>query len=171
MAATPPPGVRALQINNKQMDTYQLKIGPGRKDTVPYKLFNKKEMLDEVIALGFYSAWSTVKKDIEAYPGSELLVVADVDEIYGENWWIALTEEAKEAYFYVSTPFFPRQTETTTLLSIKLKAPPAFLVLFLRLTYPCFYLRSPNTPHLCTSLALSAGGWSRCPRSRGGRCN
>jgi hypothetical protein len=37
-----------------------------------------------------------VKKDIDAYPGTEVLVVADVEEVYGENWWIALTEEAKE---------------------------------------------------------------------------
>ena len=105
MATTPPPGRRALGMNNKQMEKYEVKTGPGRKDTVAYKLFNKKEMLDEVIALGFYSAWNDIKKEVDAYPGTELLVVADVDEVYGENWWIALTEEAKEAYFYVRAPY------------------------------------------------------------------
>lgn len=100
-----PPGVKPLQINNKQMETYALKTGPGRKDTLVYKLFPKQEMLDEAKALGFYSAWNDVKKDIDAYPGTEVLVVADVEEVYGENWWIALTEEAKDKYFYVR-PFF-----------------------------------------------------------------
>ena len=41
----PPPGRRPLQINNKQMDKYELKTGPGRKDTVTHKLFVKTEML------------------------------------------------------------------------------------------------------------------------------
>jgi hypothetical protein len=34
MAAAPPAGVRALQINNEQMDKHGLKTGPGRKDTL-----------------------------------------------------------------------------------------------------------------------------------------
>ena len=99
-----PPGVKPLQINNKQMETYALKTGPGRKDTLVYKLFNKQEMLDEAKAIGFYSAWNDFRKDIDAFPGTEVLVVADVEEVYGENWWIALTEEAKEKYFYVRSP-------------------------------------------------------------------
>ena len=41
----PPPGRKALQINNKQMDKYGLKTGPGRKDTVSHKLFIKTEMM------------------------------------------------------------------------------------------------------------------------------
>ena len=45
MAAAPPPGRRPLQINNKQMEKYELKLGPGRKDTVTHKLFTKVEML------------------------------------------------------------------------------------------------------------------------------
>ena len=97
----PPPGVKPLQINNKQMEKYELKTGPSRKDTVAFKLFQKAEMLEEAIRLGFYSAWNDIRKEVEAYPGTEMVVVADVDEIYGENWWIAITEEAKERFFYV----------------------------------------------------------------------
>jgi hypothetical protein len=37
----PPPGVQALQINNKQMNTYALKTGEGRKETLANKLFKK----------------------------------------------------------------------------------------------------------------------------------
>ena len=99
--AAPPPGVKPLQINNKQMEKYELKTGPSRKDTVAFKVFNKAEMIEEVIKLGFYSAWNDIRKDVEAYPGAEMLVVADVEEVYGENWWIAITEEAKEKFFYV----------------------------------------------------------------------
>ena len=97
----PPPGVKPLQINNKQMEKYELKTGPSRKDTVAYKVFQKAEMLEEAIKLGFYSAWNDIRKEVEAYPGTEMVVVADVDEIYGENWWIAITEEARDKFFYV----------------------------------------------------------------------
>ena len=86
------------------MEKCGLKTGAGRKDTLPHKLFKRVEMVEEAIKLGFYSAWNDVRKELEAYPGAEVLVVADVDEVYGENWWIALTEEAKDKYFYVRLP-------------------------------------------------------------------
>jgi hypothetical protein len=57
-------------------------------------------MLDEVLKMGFYSAWNDIKADVQAYDGVEMLVVADVDEKYGENWFICLTEAAKEALFF-----------------------------------------------------------------------
>jgi hypothetical protein len=57
-------------------------------------------MLEEVAKLGFYSAWNDIKVLVTAYPGEEVLVVADVDEIYGQNWYVCVTEEAKEAYYW-----------------------------------------------------------------------
>jgi hypothetical protein len=84
------------------MIDYGLKTGPGRKDTVPFKLFNKDAMIAEVTRLGFYSAWHEIRNEIQAYPGSELLVVADDAERYGENWFIALTEDAKLIHTEVS---------------------------------------------------------------------
>lgn len=41
----PPPGVQPLQINNKQMNTYALKTGEGRKETLANKLFKKVRYL------------------------------------------------------------------------------------------------------------------------------
>jgi hypothetical protein len=42
----PPPGRRPLNLNNKMMETqYNLKTGPGRKDTLSHKIFNKTEMM------------------------------------------------------------------------------------------------------------------------------
>jgi len=46
MPVTPPPGRRALNMNNKMMETqYKLKTGPGRKDTLSHKIFTKTEMM------------------------------------------------------------------------------------------------------------------------------
>ena len=104
-----------------------MKTGGGRKDTVPYKTFNKEEMLDEVLKMGFYSAWNDIKSDVQAYDGIEMLVVADHEEKYGENWYICLTEAAKEAVFYVSKAFLKRSEDflfpfilTTSLLLLHL---------------------------------------------------
>lgn len=100
----PPAGVKPLNLSNKQMDTYGLKTGGGRKDTVQHKVFKRDEMLDDAAKFGIYSAWGNVKKDIEAYPEEEMVLVADGPEIYGENWYLLTTVEAKEKYFWVSRP-------------------------------------------------------------------
>ena len=99
---TPPLGVKAVQISNSEMDKYGLKTGPSRKDTLPFKLFQKADMIADMQRSLINSSWGVCKKEVEEYPGTELLVVADVEEVYGENWWIALVEEVKEKYLFVS---------------------------------------------------------------------
>ena len=96
----PPEGCKAMMIGMKNMEErYFLKTGPGMRDVVPFKLFNKEEVLDEIKKLGFYSDFNDFKKDIQTYKGEELLIVADLDEMYGQNWYICLTEAAKETVF------------------------------------------------------------------------
>ena len=96
----PPEGCKPMMIGMKNMEErYGLKTGSGMKDVLPFKLFNKEEVLDEIRKLGFYSDFNDFKKDIQAYKGEELLIVADIDEVYGQNWYICLTEAAKEKVF------------------------------------------------------------------------
>ena len=99
LAAAPRPPPLPRSRARAQMDKYGLKTGAGRRDVVAYKLFNREEMIEEVLKMGFYSAWNDIRKDVEAYPEPEMMVVADLDEAYGENWWVALTPAAKDAYF------------------------------------------------------------------------
>ena len=86
-----------MMIGMKNMEErYKLKTGPGMRDVMPFKLFNKEEVIDEIKKLGFYSDFNDFKKEINGYKGEELLVLADPDEMYGQNWYICLTEAAKE---------------------------------------------------------------------------
>jgi hypothetical protein len=62
---TPPPGVEAMMMSMKMMDTYGLKTGPGLKDVVPSKLFDKEFAMKEIIDLGFYSAFHPHRKSLE----------------------------------------------------------------------------------------------------------
>ena len=98
----PPAGVKPLSVNNKQMEALGLKTGPGRKDVVAYKSFNKEECLAEVAKLGFYSAWYEIRAEVTASEAQDLLLVSDQEEKYGENWFVCLTPAAIEAYFWVS---------------------------------------------------------------------
>ena len=90
-------GANQSMIGMKNMEErYKLKTGPGMRDVLPYKLFNKEEVVDEIKKLGFYSDFNDFKKDINSYKGEELLVLADPDELYGQNWYICLTVAAKD---------------------------------------------------------------------------
>ena len=91
-----PQGCRAIMMSMKQMDKYELKTGDGLKDTVLYKVFEKEWILEEIRSIGFYSAFNEFKDAIEAYPQDDILVIADPDEEYGENWYMCLTPEAYE---------------------------------------------------------------------------
>lgn len=93
----PPAGAEPMMMSMKMMDTYGVKTGPGLKDTVPFKVFDKEFVMKEIIDLGFYSAFHPFRKQLEKYPLSEILVVADNDERYGENWLVYLTEASFRA--------------------------------------------------------------------------
>eukprot|EP00947_MAST-08B_sp_MAST-8B-sp1_P003960 g3960.t1 len=87
-----------MMIGMKNMQKYELKTGEGIRDVVPFKLFNKEEVMEEILKLGFYSDFNDFRKDIEKYPADELLIVNDKEEKYGQNWIICLTVEAKDKF-------------------------------------------------------------------------
>lgn len=104
----PPPGVKPMFIQASSLEKYDMKTGESISDTVPYKEFVVTTVLAECLALGFMSDFHAFAKDIEAYQSanggaanSELtvLVVRDVDEKYGDNFYICLTAEAREREF------------------------------------------------------------------------
>jgi hypothetical protein len=61
----PPAGAEPMMMSMKMMDTYGVKTGPGLKDTVPFKVFDKEFVMKEIIDLGFYSAFHPFRKQLE----------------------------------------------------------------------------------------------------------
>eukprot|EP00499_Haloplacidia_sp_CaronLabIsolate_P009410 CAMPEP_0196771506 /NCGR_PEP_ID=MMETSP1104-20130614/1722_1 /TAXON_ID=33652 /ORGANISM="Cafeteria sp., Strain Caron Lab Isolate" /LENGTH=390 /DNA_ID=CAMNT_0042141627 /DNA_START=8 /DNA_END=1177 /DNA_ORIENTATION=+ len=98
-AKQPPEGCKSMGMLEEQMQGYGLKTGSERTDTVEYKLFNKEEVLREVTSKGFYSAFHDFRDLISKYPDDDILVVADPEEVYGNNWVIYLNPDAKQRYF------------------------------------------------------------------------
>ncbi|OQS00410.1 hypothetical protein ACHHYP_03618 [Achlya hypogyna] len=93
----PLPGTKPLMISMREMDTLGLKTGPGLKDTVDYKLFDKQKILDEIQQVGFMCPFHEHRAEIAKLECAELLLVADRDEVYGENWFVCVRQAAYEA--------------------------------------------------------------------------
>ncbi len=60
-----PPGTEPCMMSMKMMDTYGLKTGPGLKDVVPFKVFEKDFAMKEIVDIGFYSAFHPFRKQLE----------------------------------------------------------------------------------------------------------
>jgi hypothetical protein len=61
----PPAGMEPVMMSMKMMESYGLKTGPGLKDTLAFKLFEKEFCLKEIVELGFYSAFHAFRKQLE----------------------------------------------------------------------------------------------------------
>ncbi|KDO32433.1 hypothetical protein SPRG_02909 [Saprolegnia parasitica CBS 223.65] len=93
----PLPGTKPLMISMREMDTLGLKTGPGLKDTIDFKLFEKQAVLDEIAQVGFMCPFHAIRADIAKLECAELLLVADRDEVYGENWFVCVRQAAYDA--------------------------------------------------------------------------
>ncbi|CEG49011.1 Cytoplasmic dynein intermediate chain [Plasmopara halstedii] len=95
---TPPEGTRPLMISMREMETLGLKTGSGLRDTVEYRIFSRQNVLNEIAQVGFMSPFHTFRTEIRNITfGDDLLVIADREEKYGENWLLCLTEQAFES--------------------------------------------------------------------------
>jgi len=94
---TPPPGTKPLMISMREMDTLGLKIGPGLRETVEYRIFDKQHILDEIQQVGFMCPFHEHRAEITKMDGTQVLLVADKEEIYGENWLLCVRQAAFDA--------------------------------------------------------------------------
>jgi len=85
-----------MMISGKNMEKYKLKTGPGLRDVVPFQEFDKEWVQAEIQEIGFYSDFFNFREHINMFPEEKLLIIADPDEKYGENWLICLTGQAKK---------------------------------------------------------------------------
>lgn len=82
-----------LSLNLKQMDKMGLKTGPARTDVLTHKAFPTSEAIEEVTRLGFYSGFYDIRAALKEHRGATLLVVADLDSRYGENWYVCMADD------------------------------------------------------------------------------
>jgi hypothetical protein len=94
----PPDGIFPLFLRGATAEKYGFKNGEGVMDLVSYLLIPKEDLMKEVIGLGVMSDFEPAKKQLESYPGEEILITVDQDQKYGEVFLICYTEQAKDEF-------------------------------------------------------------------------
>lgn len=91
-----PPGTCALFLSSKTQDLFQCVADEQVTVENPFKTLSKEAMVQDMKMRAAVSDFTPVKQVVLDYPGEEMLVIYDADFKYGQNFYIALTEEAKD---------------------------------------------------------------------------
>jgi len=89
-----PPGAKSLFIASKTQEIVALTGATAEK---PVVMVPKAVILADMRNRAAVSDFSPLKAQINEYPEELIMIVADVDYKFGENFIIAITSEAKEA--------------------------------------------------------------------------
>jgi hypothetical protein len=97
-AGPAPEGTRPMMISMREMETLGLKTGSGLRETVAFKVFTRQEVLDQIAQVGFMCPFHEFRAEIaKMAAGDDVLIVADPNETYGENWLLCLTRKALDS--------------------------------------------------------------------------
>ena len=91
-----PEGAKSLFLSSKTQEIFDL----GDSNTKEHKLVKIREksvILADILKRAAVSDFSPIKKKIQDYPEDYLVIIADLDYKFGENFIILLSTEAKDA--------------------------------------------------------------------------
>ncbi|XP_075689062.1 dynein axonemal intermediate chain 3 isoform X2 [Rhinoderma darwinii] len=86
-----------LVLTSKTQEIFSCRVDEDVTYENPFKLLKKEEILSDLKNRAAVSDFSPFKFIITDYPGEELLLVFDRDFTYGQNFYLVVTEEAKES--------------------------------------------------------------------------
>ncbi|XP_040263855.1 dynein intermediate chain 3, axonemal [Bufo bufo] len=93
-----------LVLTSKTQEIFSCRIDEDVTCENPFKLLKKEDVLSDLKNRAAVSDFSPFKSIITEYPGEELLLVFDGDFIYGQNFYLVVTEEAKESMLQPPEP-------------------------------------------------------------------
>ena len=93
-----PPGILPLFLRGVTAEQFGFKTGEGITDLVDSLVVAKEKIMEEIIKMGVMSDFEPARKQIESYPGEDLLFVIDKTQQYGEMFLLCYTEEAREEF-------------------------------------------------------------------------
>lgn len=91
-----PEGVVPLFLSSKTQEIFHCRTDEDVTVENPIKIITKDEIIEDLRMRAGVCDFAPLKQEILNYPTDEILVVYDSDFKYGQNFYIALTEEAKE---------------------------------------------------------------------------
>lgn len=92
----PPENVVPIFLASKTQQIYHCVCDEDVTKENPFKIVTKEEILEDLHNRAAICDFHPLKDKIINYPGTEFLLVYDFDFKYGQNFCIALTEEAKD---------------------------------------------------------------------------
>ncbi|XP_076440866.1 dynein axonemal intermediate chain 3-like isoform X2 [Babylonia areolata] len=91
-----PENCAPLFMTSKSQEIYHCQCDSDVTEENPHKIIAKQEILDDMRNRAAVCDFHPFKQQIMDYPGDEILIVYDYDFKFGQNFYIALTEEAKD---------------------------------------------------------------------------
>ncbi|XP_072024061.1 dynein axonemal intermediate chain 3-like isoform X2 [Amphiura filiformis] len=91
-----PDGTVALFLSSKTQELFECIADEQVTVETPNKLIPKEAIIQDMKTRAAVSDFTPVKQQMQEYTGEEVLVIYDADFKFGQNFYIALTEEAKE---------------------------------------------------------------------------
>ncbi|KAM5148884.1 dynein axonemal intermediate chain 3 [Mantella aurantiaca] len=95
-----PDYVIPLVLTSKTQEIFHCRVDEDVTQDNPYKILKKEEILSDLKTRAAVSDFSPIKSVITDYPGEELLLVLDTEFRYGQNFYLVITEEAKESILH-----------------------------------------------------------------------
>mmetsp|Transcript_34732 Transcript_34732/g.56249 ORF Transcript_34732/g.56249 Transcript_34732/m.56249 type:complete len:143 (+) Transcript_34732:352-780(+) len=94
---SPPGGVEPLFFTSTSQEIFRIRTGEDVTREHPHRYIPKQDILNDIQFRGVISDFHPVKDRVKEYPGDELLIVYDDENIYDQNFYLCVTLEAKEA--------------------------------------------------------------------------
>ncbi|XP_075471750.1 dynein axonemal intermediate chain 3 isoform X2 [Ascaphus truei] len=85
-----------LVLTSKTQEIFRCRVDDDVTQENPFKLVKKEEIVNDLKVRAAVSDFYPFKKLITEYPGDELLIVLDGEFKYGQNFYLVVTEDAKE---------------------------------------------------------------------------
>ncbi|XP_064605528.1 dynein axonemal intermediate chain 3-like [Liolophura sinensis] len=90
-----PEGGVPFFMTSKTQEIVQCRADEDVTADKPFKLVKKQDILDDMMTRAGVSDFTPLKKEINSYPGDEILIGLDADFVFGQNYILILSEETK----------------------------------------------------------------------------
>ncbi|KAF6028504.1 WDR63 [Bugula neritina] len=91
-----PEGAKSLFLSSMTQEMFNLGDANTEENKL-VKIRSKQSILDDIFKRAAVSDFSPIKKKIQDYPEDDIILIADLDYKFGENFVIILSVEAKDA--------------------------------------------------------------------------
>jgi len=95
-AADPPEGIFGIFLTGSTQEKFGIVSGQDVTDEKPQAMLKKEEILNHIKVNGVISDFHCSQALVSKYPEDEIMIVMDEENVFGQNFYLCTTLEAKE---------------------------------------------------------------------------